>query len=191
MRWFQQLFPRRRRYDELHESIQEHLAEKIEDLVEDGMSRENAEQTARRQFGNVTLIEERSREVWQWPRWESFLTDLKFAVRQLFRNPGFTVTVIFTLALSIGANTAIFSIVNALMLKSLPYPHPERMGTIYTRVTGTHAYDERHHENGEQWELLRDNVPSLISAVSSGRASGVNLEAGSHVEYVHDARVSA
>src|ERR1700678_1788104 len=170
MRWFQQLFPRRRRYDELHESIQEHLAEKIEDLVEDGMSRENAEQTARRQFGNVTLIEERSREVWQWPRWESFLADLKFAVRQLLHNPGFTVTVIFTLALSIGANTAIFSIVNALMLKSLPYPHPERMGTIYTRVTGARPSDERHHINGEQWELLRDDVPALISAASGIRA---------------------
>ncbi len=95
--------------------------------------------------------------------------NLKFAVRQLWRNPGFTVTVILTLALSIGANTAIFSIVNALMLKSLPYSHPERMGTIYTRVTGTRASDERHHVNGEQWELLRDNVPSLMSAVSSGR----------------------
>src|SRR5258707_5799910 len=97
--------------------------------------------------------------------------NLKFAVRQLWRNPGFTVTVILTLALSIGANTAIFSIVNALILKSLPYSHPERMGTIYTRVTGTRASDERHHINGEQWELLRDNVPSLISAVSSGRNS--------------------
>ena len=63
--------------------------------------------------------------------------NLRFAVRQLRRNPGFTVTVILTLALSIGANTAIFSIVNALMLKSLPYAHPERMGTIYTRVTGS------------------------------------------------------
>src|SRR5580692_10230955 len=157
MHRFKQLFSRRRRYHELHESIQEHLEEKIEDLVEDGMSRENAEQTARRQFGNVTLIEERSREVWQWPRWESFLADLKFALRQLWRTPGFTLTVIFTLALSIGANTAIFSIVNALMLKSLPYSHPERMGTIYTRVTGTRASDERHHLNGEQWELLRDN----------------------------------
>jgi hypothetical protein len=57
----------------------------------------------------------------------------RFAVRQLGRNPGFTVTVILTLALSIGANTAIFSVVNALLLKSLPYSHPERMGTIYTR----------------------------------------------------------
>src|SRR6202041_2144879 len=190
MRWFNQLFSRRRRYHELHESIQEHLEEKIEDLIEDGLSRENAEQTARRQFGNVTLMEERSREVWQWSRWESFLADLKYAVRQLFRNPGFTVTVIFTLALSIGANTAIFSIVNALILKSLPYSHPERMGTIYTRVTGTRASEERNKINGEQWELLRDNVPALISAVASGRTSGVNLQAGARVQYLPSGRIS-
>src|SRR6202522_4774113 len=166
MRWFKQLFSRRRHYQELHESIQEHLEEKIEDLVEDGMSRENAEQTARRQFGNVTLIEERSREVWQWPRWESFLADLKFAVRQLLRNPGFTVTVIFTVALSIGANTAIFSIVNALMLKSLPYPHPERMGTIYTRVTGVSSWDARHKLMYSRWQLISVDVPALLIAVS-------------------------
>jgi hypothetical protein len=191
MRWFEQFFSRRLRYHELHESIQEHLEEKIEDLVEDGMSRENAEQTARRQFGNVTLIEERGREVWQWPRWESFLADLNFAIRQLFRNPGFTVTVVFTLALSIGANTAIFSIVNALMLKSLPYPHPERMGTIYTRVTGVTAWDERHKVNYEQWQLLRDDVPALLSAVSGWHTTGVNLQAGSHVQYLQAGRISA
>jgi predicted permease len=117
--------------------------------------------------------------------------NLRFATRQLWRNPGFTVTVILTLALSIGANTAIFSIVNALMLKNLPYSQPERMGTIYTRVTGTKSSDERHNLNGEQWELLRDNVPSLTSAVSSSRTSGVNLQAGSHVQYLHAGRVSA
>jgi macrolide transport system ATP-binding/permease protein len=119
-----------------------------------------------------------------------FVQNLKFAARQLWRSPGFTVTVILTLALSIGANTAIFSIVNALMLKSLPYPSPERMGTIYTRVTGAHAYDERHHENGEQWELLRDNVPSLISAASSGLSSGINLQAGTQVRYLQAGRIS-
>ncbi len=117
--------------------------------------------------------------------------NLKFAARQLRRNPGFTVTVILTLALSIGANTAIFSLVNALMLKTLPYPHPERMGTIYTRVTGTRASDERHKLNGERWELLRDNVPSLISAVSSSRSSGLNLQAGSRVQYLQAGRISA
>jgi predicted permease len=109
----------------------------------------------------------------------------------LWRDPGFTVTVILTLALSIGANTAIFSVVNALLLKSLPYLHPERMGTIYTRVAGPTGSDERHHLNGEQWELLRDNVPSLISSVSAPRTSGVNLQADSRVQYLHAGRISA
>ena len=116
---------------------------------------------------------------------------LRLAARQLGRNPGFTLTVILTLALAIGANTAIFSIVNALMLKSLPYAHPERMGTIFTRIRGVAATDERHHVNGEQFELLRDDVPALISAIASGRASGVNLQAGSSVAYVSNGRVSA
>lgn len=115
---------------------------------------------------------------------------LKFAARLLWRSPGFTITVILTLALSIGANTAIFSLLNALMLKGLPYPHPERMGAIYTRITGPGASYERHGLNGEQWELLRDNVPSLISAVSGG-TSGVNLQAASHVQYIHEGRISA
>src|SRR5438270_4007861 len=115
---------------------------------------------------------------------------LRFAARQLRRNPGFTATVIITLALSIGANTAIFSLVNALMLKSLPYTHPEKMGTIYARVIGSHSADEPINIDGERWELLRDNVPALISAVSGG-SSGVNLRAGSHVQYVHDGRISA
>ena len=122
---------------------------------------------------------------------ENWGQHLRFAARQLKRNPGFTATVIVTLALAVGANTAIFSLVNALLLKSLPYARPERMGAIYTRITGSRgASDERHDVNGEQWELLRDNVPSLISAVSGG-TSGVNLKAGSRVEYVHDGRVSA
>ncbi len=122
---------------------------------------------------------------------ESWGQHLRFAARQLRRNPGFTVTVIITLALSIGANTAIFSLVNALMLKSLPYSHPERLGTIYTRITDSRASDERHGLNGEQWELLRDNVPALISAVSSRGTSGVNLKWGSQVQYLRAGRISA
>ncbi|MGO9435898.1 MAG: ABC transporter permease [Terracidiphilus sp.] len=117
--------------------------------------------------------------------------NLQFALRQFRRNPGFTFTVIATLALAIGANTAIFSIVNALMLKSLPYPHPERMGTIFRLVQGGEPYDARHSINGTVWQQLRDNVPSLLAAVSSGRADGVNLQAGQHVEYVRAGRISA
>ena len=119
-------------------------------------------------------------------RWQM----LRFAGRQLTRNPGFTLTVVVTLALSIGANTAIFSLVNALLLKSLPYAQPERMGTIYAQVTGPGASNERTGIDGEKWELLRDNVPALASAVSGG-TSGVNLKAGSRVQYLHEGRVSA
>jgi len=126
---------------------------------------------------------------------DSLIHDIRHGMRQLPRNPGFTATVILTLALSIGTNTTIFSIVNALLLKSLPYSHPERMGTIYTRMRGSVVSDERHHIDGEQWELLRDNVPALLSAISairpSGVSSGVNLEAGSHVQYVLAGRISS
>lgn len=119
--------------------------------------------------------------------------NLRFAVRQLRRHPGFTATVILTLALSIGANTAIFSLVNALMLRSLPYPQPDRMGTIFLRVQGgQQPADEGHAIDGAQWEALRDNVPALLSAVSGGGfASGVNLHAGAHVQYLHAGRISA
>ena len=120
----------------------------------------------------------------------SLWRDLRLALRQLGRNPGFTATVVVTLGLAIGANTAIFSVVNALMLRSLPYPQPERMGTLFVRVEGPDASDGLRAIDGTQWERLRDNAPSLISAVSSG-SSGANLQAGAHIDYVHDGRVSA
>jgi len=122
-----QLFSRRRRYDELSESIREHLDEKIADLMDRGMTREEAERTARREFGNVTRIEERSREVWQWPAVESIWTDLKYALRQLSKHPIFSLTAILTLALGIGATTAIFSVMNAVLLRSLPVPNPQEL----------------------------------------------------------------
>ena len=116
-----QLFTRRYRYNDLSVSIREHLEEKIEDLVDSGMSRAQAERAARREFGNVTLIQERSREVWQWPV-EIILSDLKLTLRRLRKAPGFAATVILTLAIGIGANTAVFSVVNSVLLKPLPYP---------------------------------------------------------------------
>ena len=191
MGWLKNFFSRRARYNDLTESIQEHLQEKAEELMESGLSREEAMHRVRREFGNATLIEERSREVWQWPRLESVWRDGKHAVRQLRHSSGFTATVILTLALSIGANTAIFSIVDTLLLKSLPYAHPERLATIFARTTGSESSDARRNIDGEQWELLQHDVPSLIPAISALHTSGVNLEAGSHVQYVHEGRVSA
>jgi predicted permease len=120
----------------------------------------------------------------------SIRQNLQYAARQMSRNPGFTATVIVTLALAIGANTAVFSLVNALMLKNLPYPHPERLGTIFQLVQGGGTSANWRAIDGRAWEELRDNVPSLVSAVSSG-LDGVNLRAGERAQYVHAGRISA
>jgi predicted permease len=197
MSWFQQLFSRRQIYNDLSAEIEQHLAEKVEALIKDGMSRRDAEFAAKREFGNVARIEQHGREAWLWPRIESILADASFALRQMQRNPGFTATVILTLALSIGVNTAIFSLVNALLIKALPYPHPERIGTIYIRYSGPNLVPRDDYTNldGQMWEGLRDNVPAVTAAVTAGLNSGVNLQAapqsGGHAQYVHDARVSA
>jgi predicted permease len=121
------IFTRQRRYEELSESIREHLEEKIARLMDDGMTREEAEQSARREFGNVTLIEERSREVWLWPTLESLWADTKYALRRLSASPGFTTIALLTLALGTGANTGIFTLLDAVLLKSLPVPNPEQL----------------------------------------------------------------
>src|SRR5579871_2821253 len=127
MGWFRSLFFRRRRYQELSESIREHLDEKIADLMDRGMTEERAARAARREFGNLTRIEERSREVWQWPAIESILADLKFALRRLKKSPAFAAAVVLTLAIGIGANTAVFSVVNSILIRPLPYPAPEQL----------------------------------------------------------------
>jgi predicted permease len=130
MSWFAQLFSRRRRYDDLSVSIHEHIAERAEELMENGMLRAEAEQTARREFGNLGLIEQRSREVWQWPTAESFLADLRFAFRQLIKSPGFTTTAILTLALGIAVNATMFSLVSAFLLPHLPGRDPQSVVVV-------------------------------------------------------------
>jgi macrolide transport system ATP-binding/permease protein len=156
-----------------------------------GASASEARRTVRAEFGGVEQVKQAVRDRRAGAGLELIWQDVRFGVRQLSRHPGFAVTVVLTLALSIGVNTAIFSLVNALLLKNLPYAHPDRMGTIYARTTGSQPSDELTGIDGEKWELLRDNVPALISAVSGGLTSGVNLQAGTHTQYLHAGRVSA
>jgi len=191
MNWLQQLVSRPREYSNVSEEIAEHLQEKIDELVSGGMSNPDAEAAARRQFGNALLIEEHSREVWQWAVFDSFLRDLKYAFRQLRRNPGFTCTVLLTLAVAIGANTAVFSMVNALLLRPLPYSQPERLASLMRNYRLPASFDAEDGQNGESWELVRDNVPAVQAAVYSNEPSGVNLQTQTTAHYVQQQRVSA
>src|SRR5690242_4913039 len=184
------LFSNGRVEQDLDQEVRSHLQLLIDENLRAGMSPRQAERAARMELGGAEQVKEQVREARLGNWLHSLIFDCRFGFRQLHKNPGFTLTVVLTLALSVGANTAIFSLVNALLLKSLPYPHPERMGTIYTRIVGSHTSDERHNLDGEKWELLRDHVPAMISAISGG-TSGLNLQAGSRVQYVRDGRVSA
>ena len=130
MGWLRQLWSRRRRYDELSESIREHLDEKIATLMDRGMTSEEAKRAARREFGNVSLIEQRGREVWQWHLMESTLADARLALRQLVKSPGFTATAVLTLALGIAVNSTMFSLVSAFLLPHLPGRDPRSLVVV-------------------------------------------------------------
>ncbi len=130
MRWLDRLRARRTADRDLAEEIQQHLDEKTEDLVRDGMSRDEASWAARRAFGNVTLTRERGRDVWRWALVEDLASDARYALRQLRRSPSFAAAAVLTLAIGIGANTAIFSIADAALLNPLPFPHPDRLVTV-------------------------------------------------------------
>jgi len=128
LRW---LINRSAKEAELREELQFHLEEEVEQRTESGQSNRQAGLAARRDFGNVMRVGGETRQQWGWPRAEQFARDAIYGIRQLRRNPGFTAVAIATLALGIGGITAIFSAVDTILIRPLPYTDPDRLVMVW------------------------------------------------------------
>ncbi len=125
---------RRRKEQELRQELQFHLDEEAERRRSDGMSDDDARQAARRDLGNVTLLQENVRAVWTFTWLEQLVQDVRYALRMMRNNRAFTALAVLSLALGIGANTAIYSFMDAILLRSLPVPEPEALAVMNWRA---------------------------------------------------------
>jgi putative ABC transport system permease protein len=124
------------RDDDLDDELRTHLEMETEERIAAGMTRADAEASARRAFGNLTLVKEITREMWGCRSLERLAHDLRYALRLLQRNPGFTLAVVLSIALGVGAETAIFSVVNAVVLRPLAFPNADRLVAIAEHPSG-------------------------------------------------------
>ena len=135
MNWWKRLFPDRRK-QLLDEELQGHLRMAIEERIAQGQPRDEARAAAMKEFGNLALVEDVTREQWGWLWLDHLAQDLRYAVLKLRKSPGYTWTAILTLTLVIGANTAIFGLIYAVMLRRLPVERPDRLVQIKLQLSG-------------------------------------------------------
>jgi putative ABC transport system permease protein len=182
------LFRRRRVEQEMEEELRSHLRRRADDLEREGLPRGEAERQARMEFGGYERYKEECREALGTRLLGELIADVRYGLRQLRRNPGFTAVAIITLALGIGATTAIFSVVNTVLLKSLPYPHSERIVQLVVHVPEGDricSIPELMAMHQVTRGLLED------FAVYDFSATGVNLTGGERPEQVDGIHVSA
>ena len=173
-------FRRRDRDEELGEEIRAHLEMAIRDRVERGEPRAQAEAAARREIGNVATIQEVTREMWGGMWLERLAQDLRYGLRLLRRNPGFTAVAVLSLALGIGANTAIFQVIDAIRLRTLPVPNPSELAEI--RLVDPAGMRGSFHSWNPTlthpiWEQIRARQQGFSSMLAAG-TTGFNLASG-------------
>src|SRR5262245_56015869 len=193
MRWWGELkylvakLNRKRADRELEEEIRTHLELETQEMIEEGLSPEEARDAARRRFGNQTLSMEVSRGVWGFRSIEALSQDLRFAIRMFLKRPGLTSVLILTIALGIGFNSALFSLVNTLLLNPLPFPDADRLIIAWTRSakTNTKRMGATPEEFGE-WRMQSQS----FQGVAAKTGTLFNLSGTDEPERIQGARVS-
>ncbi len=177
------LFRRQQLDRDLDDELQFHLAMREQRLTEQGMPAEEARYAARREFGNATGAKEMNRELWTFPFLETIWQDVRYGLRQLRRNPGFTAVAVLTLALGIGANTVILSVVNTVLLRALPYPHADRIVDI------SRPQADASIPMFTYWE---QNNPGFrdLAGYTDQLYPGINLTGGDKSEFIWARKVS-
>jgi predicted permease len=180
------LFFRKHAIQELNDEMQFHLEQQIAENVAAGMSQEEARHSALRSFGNATILSEEARETWGWITLEQISQDVRYGFRALRNNPLFTVVAVLTLAIGIGANAAMFSLLDQVVLRPLPVRDPKQV--VIVRETGNH-YANSYGPNTISWPMfedLRDNnqvfsgmfcrFPAIVTINEGDRAAQISAE---------------
>src|SRR5262245_884308 len=137
------LFGAGRRARDIDDEIAFHLAMRQAEHERAGLAPEMARRTAARQFGNVPALKEQTRDMWKFPSFESLVRDIRYALRTLRRAPGFAVVAVLVLAIGIGATTAMFSLVDTMLLRGLPYPQADRLVVLIGNVQRAGGVERR------------------------------------------------
>src|SRR5580692_4329503 len=179
------MFQRNRKSSDFGAEIEAHIELETERLREQGLTDEDARTAARRAFGNLTKAQERFYESSHWLWWDQFWQDVRFAARMLRKTPGFTAIAVLTIALGVGATTAIFSVVDATLLHPLPYPQPEQLVTVEDDLPGIGVRDAG--ISVPEWQdLQRSGIFENVSPVGGG---SVNLTGSSQPQRIFFAAV--